>query len=109
MGAENSLFGLTPQKEKENKGTPKPRDKKDSKLNSLPPNLMEQGTGAVDEIDKDGCSSLFHAVAQRNTDQVKNLLACRARINLPDKNGKTPLDVALELGKSGEELVALLL
>ncbi len=109
VGAENSLFGLTPQKEKESKGTPKPRDKKDSKLSSLPPNLMEQGTAAVDEIDQDGRSSLFHAVAQRNTDQVKNLLAHGARINLADKKGKTPLDVALELGESGEELVALLL
>ena len=106
-------------KEDKNKQEPLlPKDEKDRKglgsdlpldlLGSMLPLLIQQGS-AVDAVDEYGRSVLHRAVAAHDTDLVKTVLAHGARTDLPDKKGITPLDLALNLDKANEELLALLL
>ncbi len=70
--------------------------------------LLRQG-GSVDQADHQGRSHLHRAVASNDRECTSVLLAHGARIDLPDKQGVTPLDLALGLDQVGEPLVALLL
>ncbi len=70
------------------------------------PELIQQ---AVAHRDFQGRSFLHQAAAENNIKLAQVLLARGARIDLPNKKGVTPLDIALNLGQSGEPLVALLL
>ena len=90
-GSPNELFNYAPEQ-----------------LKSILPDLAEGGN-AVNAVDAQGQSLLHRAVIAQDMDLVQMLLAYGARIDLPDKKGVTPLDLALGLCQSGEPLVALLL
>ena len=77
-------------------------------LESMLPILTQPGI-VVDAVDEYGHSHLHRAVAVKNINFVQTLLTHGARIDLPDKKGVTPLDIALGLAQSGEKLVELLL
>ena len=70
------------------------------------PELIQQ---AVDHRDSQGRSFLHQTAAENNIKLAQVLLTHGARMDLPDKKGVTPLDLALNLGEQGEPLVALLL
>ncbi|RHZ84408.1 hypothetical protein Glove_82g53 [Diversispora epigaea] len=53
----------------------------------------------IDVVDDNGWSGLHHASATNNARLLLNLMKRHANINLKDKNGKRPVDVALELQK----------
>ena len=57
---------------------------------------------SVDKIDKKGVTALAYAVRHGDLKCAEHLLKYGAK-NVPDKNGRTPLLVALEVGvKDGE-------
>ena len=70
--------------------------------------LIQKGV-SIDQRDEQGRSFLHRALASKDINLVQALLKHGARIDLPDKKGVTPLDLALNLGPSGEPLVTLLL
>ncbi|CAG8438233.1 5506_t:CDS:10 [Acaulospora colombiana] len=53
----------------------------------------------INAVDEDGWSGLHHAAATNNARLLLNLMKRHADINLKDKRGKRPVDVALELQK----------
>jgi len=69
--------------------------------------LVQHGI-PIDVVNERGQSYLHRAVASQDVSLVKVLLAHGARSNLPDKQGTTPLDLAMKMGQAGESLRALL-
>ncbi|CAG8593611.1 5787_t:CDS:10, partial [Acaulospora morrowiae] len=53
----------------------------------------------INSVDEDGWSGLHHAAATNNARLLLNLMKRHADVNLKDKRGKRPVDVALELQK----------
>ncbi|CAG8479264.1 4814_t:CDS:10 [Paraglomus brasilianum] len=51
----------------------------------------------IDAIDYDGWSGLHHAAATNNARLLLTLMKRHANVGLKDKNGKIPLDIAVEL------------
>ncbi|PKY49153.1 ArfGap-domain-containing protein [Rhizophagus irregularis] len=51
----------------------------------------------INEADNDGWSGLHHAAATNNSRLLLTLMKRHADINLKDKNGKIPVDIAVEL------------
>ncbi|RIA84108.1 hypothetical protein C1645_832776 [Glomus cerebriforme] len=51
----------------------------------------------INEVDNDGWSGIHHAAATNNSRLLITLMKRHADINLKDKNGKIPVDIAVEL------------
>ena len=69
--------------------------------------LLQKEGIKVDSVTSNGCTPLYYAVSRSRLEEIKLLIKAKANVNLPDEDGRTPLDIAVMEGQI--DIVELLL